>query len=333
MTSQKKTGALCDGVVALVSLLLWQASFAGPLRDRSIERRTAQEQSDTLVDDTASRESASFPAGIRILRDIPYGSDEQQRFDVYSPMQAKGAPVIFMVHGGAWFLGDKAARAVVENKVARWVPRGFIIVSTNYRLLPKADPLEQARDVARALVAAQDKAASWGGDQTKFILMGHSAGAHLVALLATTSSISLGIVSKPWLGTVLLDSAALDVVKIMEARHARFYDQAFGHDREYWKSASPFDALVGGGKPILAVCSTQRADSCPQANRFAQKASLLGMRASVQGRNLSHKEVNQQLGEEQNYTKAVESFLSSLDDSVAKLLSNRSSGSPLRSVR
>ena len=207
--------------------------------------------------------------------------------------------------------------------------RGFVVVSTNYRLLPKADPLEQARDVARALAAAQDKAAFWGGDRTKFILMGHSAGAHLVALLATSPSISFGIVSTPWLGTVLLDSAALDVVKIMEANHYRFYDRAFGSDPAYWKSASPIHALSGAGKPILAVCSTERTDSCPQANRFVQKASSLGVRASVLERNLSHKEINQRLGEEQNYTEAVESFLSGLDASIGRALTPRSSGPPL----
>jgi arylformamidase len=317
-------------IVALILLLLWQVSFAGPFRDRI---RADQEQNSTMEEDVASGEPAAMPAGIRITRDVPYGSDKQQRFDVYSPMAAKGAPIIFIVHGGAWFLGDKAAQAVVENKVAHWVPRGFIVVSTNYRLLPKADPIEQAKDVARALATAQDKAASWGGDRTRFILMGHSAGAHLAALLATTPSISFGIVSTPWLGTVLLDSAALDVVKIMETKHYRFYDRAFGRDPAYWKSASPFHAVAGAGKPILAVCSTQRADSCPQANRFVQKASSLGIRASVLERNLSHKEINQRLGEEQNYTEAVDSFLSSLDDSAGKSLTDRSSGSSLRSVR
>jgi len=220
--------------------------------------------------------------------------------------------VIFMVHGGAWSLGDKGARSVVENKVTRWVPRGYILVSTNYRLLPKAAPIEQARDVARSLAVAQDMAASWGGDRSRFILMGHSAGAHLVALLATSPSISSGIVPTPWLGTVALDSAALDVVAIMEARHARFYDRAFGRDREVWKAASPFHAVTGTGQPILLVCSTQRQDSCPQASRFVAKASSLGRRTSLLEQNLSHREINQRLGEAGSYTEAVESFLDSL---------------------
>jgi hypothetical protein len=68
------------------------------------------------------------------------------------------------VHGArpAWRTRDKASRTVVQNKVVRWVPRGFIFVSANYRLLPEVDPLTQADGIALALATAQAKAASWG---------------------------------------------------------------------------------------------------------------------------------------------------------------------------
>ncbi|NUQ92417.1 MAG: alpha/beta hydrolase, partial [Gemmatimonadaceae bacterium] len=130
-------------------------------------------------------DAARAPAPMRVVRDVVYGPDARQRFDVYIPGEAKGAPVIFMVHGGGWSAGDKRARGVVDNKVARWLPRGLVVVSTNYRLLPAAKPLDQARDVARALAAAQRMSSSWGADSSKFILMGHSAGGHLVTLVAT----------------------------------------------------------------------------------------------------------------------------------------------------
>ena len=216
--------------------------------------------------------SQAAPAGLRLLRDVPYGTDPLQRMDVYLPPQAAGAAVILMVHGGGWRLGDKGARAVVERKVDRWVSRGFIFISANYRLLPGASPVEQAGDVARALAAAQRKAASWGGDPAKFILMGHSAGAHLVALLAASPAAASRQGARPWLGTVSLDSAALDVVEMMQARHAPLYDRAFGSDPAFWKAASPFHALSGAAAPFLVVCSTRRARSCPQAERFAARA-------------------------------------------------------------
>lgn len=72
--------------------------------------------------------------------------------------------MIFMVHGGAWMIGDKGNKGVVDNKVKRWAPQGFVFISANYRLCPAADPLKQARDVARALAFAQSQAGSFGAD-------------------------------------------------------------------------------------------------------------------------------------------------------------------------
>lgn len=258
---------------------------------------------------------------ITILRNVRYGDADRQTMDVYLPRTPKtGMPVIFMVHGGAWRACDKTARSVVLNKVARWVPRGFIFVSVDYRLLPEAGPLQQAGDVARALATAQAKAASEGGDPDKFILMGHSAGAHLVALLDADPALAYRVGARPWLGAVALDSAALNVVTIMQRPHYRLYDRAFGSDPAYWRKASPFYALAATAKPILLVCSTRRDDSCPQARSFAAKADALGVRTEVVGEDLSHREINATLGEAGAYTDAVERFMGSLDPVVKQTL-------------
>lgn len=308
---------------ALCALAMGQTALAGPLRDVIHERRAAAAQGLSVAREGASVKPVVLPATVRVLRDIPYGSDARQRFDVYAPRQAQNAPVILMVHGGGWKRGDKAMRAVVENKVARWVPQGFIVISANYRLLPDAGPLEQAGDIARALAVAQERAANWGGDRGKFILMGHSAGAHLVALLAASPQRAAQAGAAPWLGTVALDSAALDVVQVMEAPHLSLYDTAFGSDPAYWRAASPFHVLNGPGTPLLAVCSTRRADACSQAERFVAKAAALGTRASTLPQDLSHRQINESLGEAGPYTRAVEAFLRSLDASVAKALDAR----------
>jgi len=271
-------------------------------------------------DDVAFDRPASFPAGVVIERDVPYGRDERQRFDVYHTAQASRTPVVFMVHGGAWHLGDKAMQRVVEGKVARWVPRGLGLISVNYRMLPAADPIEQARDVARALAVAQQRATEWGFDRSRFVLMGHSAGAHLVALIATSPSLATGAGTTAWLGTVSLDSGAMDVVEIMERPHFRFYDSAFGRDPAFWRSASPYHALTAATRPILEVCSTRRADSCAQAHRFAVRAQALGVMVSVLEKDFSHAEINARLGEEPVYTAEVERFLAGLDTTLAGLL-------------
>lgn len=266
---------------------------------------------------------ASFhsAAGIRVIRDVPYGKHKRQRLDVYLPRQpVQNAPVIFMVHGGAWRVGNKNLSTVVENKVAHWVPEGFVFISTNYRLLPDATPIEQARDVARAIAAAQSSATTWGAAPDKFVLMGHSAGAHLVALVATDPSLSAGLVHKPWLGWVALDSATLDVVETMEQPHLRLYDRAFARDPKVWRAASPFRALNAKTAPFLAVCSTRRDDACPQAGKFVEKATSLSVNARVLKKDLSHREINDLLGREPIYTAEVEAFLSTLDRSVSALL-------------
>jgi arylformamidase len=306
--------------LAIVMSLIWQLSYAGPILDRIIEHRLDRQTESTEYGESSS--NIALPAGIRVVRDFPYGKDSQQRMDIYLPAQVSGAPVIFMVHGGAWRLGDKGAKGVVENKVNRWVNKGFIFISANYRLLPKTAPLQQAQDIASALATAQNKATSWGGDSTKFILMGHSAGAHLVALLTASPELALNAGAKPWLGSVLLDSAALNVVKIMEAKHARFYDRAFGSDATYWRAVSPYDVITESAPPFLAVCSLLRDESCQQADQFTFKARSLKVRASILKENMSHMEINKQLGIESDYTNTVESFMRTLDESVMGVLTH-----------
>lgn len=255
-----------------------------------------------------------------VRKDVAYGRDAEQRFDVYAPARARGAPAILMVQGGGWRPGDPAMGRVVDHKLARWLPRGFVFITVDYRQRPKAGPLDQARDVARALAVAQGKAAVWGADRSKFILIGHSAGAHLVALLASRPDLAAKQGAAPWLGSVLLDSGALDVPAIMGARHPPLYDQAFGRDPLYWQAVSPFHQLQQAAGPLLAVCSSRRPIACPEARRFVAKAETLGTRAAVLAQDLSHGDINRTLGEDSDYTAAVEAFLRSLDPVVAQAL-------------
>jgi len=294
----------------VLALMLAALFHAGPA--------PAQQDSGRLTRKTAK---ATVPAEVRQIPDIAYGTDPRQRMDVYLPASmtsAANALVIVMVHGGAWMVGNKAMSNVVDNKVAYWVQqKGAIFVSVNYRLSPQADPLVQARDVATALAKAQSLAASWGGDPAKVILMGHSAGAHLVALLGASPALAREAGARPWLGTIALDSAALDLERIMNARHMRFYDRVFGADPAYWHSVSPSSVLAPDATPMLLVCSTQRADGpCPQARDFAAKVNAKtatrSKQASVLPQDLTHEQINTRLGLPGGYTEAVDGFISSL---------------------
>jgi acetyl esterase/lipase len=298
---------------------------AGGLRQAIAQRRAERQgRADGTLDDGASdRRRATIPSNVSVVRDVSYGRDAKQTFDVYVPAGARNAPVILMVHGGAWRIGDKSNRGVVENKVAHWSRAGFIVISVNYRMLPGTDPVEQARDVARALAAAQGRMTEWGGDASKVVLMGHSAGAHLVALIDANPSLATSLGARPWLGAVILDSAVLDVVHAMELPHLPLYDKAFGTDRDFWREASPFHHLATGDAPVLLVCSSPRRDSCPAARAFAAKAKLVRVRAEVLPEAKSHGEINGELGAPGAYTSAVDAFLASLDPALARALEAR----------
>lgn len=256
--------------------------------------------------------STGVPAGSRVERDLAYGVDPAQCIDVYLPAQAPGGPVIVLVHGGAWATGDKAVPAVIDGKVGHWLPMGVVVVSVNYRLLPQADPLEQARDVAGALAFVQQRAASWGADPSRLVLMGHSTGAHLAALLAADEELGSREGAKPWLATVLLDSAALDVVRLMQGPHMRFHDRAFGPVPECWRQASPLHRLRGQPAPMLLVYSSERQDSRQQALQFAAAVEARSGRVQLLSIPLSHAEINARLGEDTAYTAQVDAFLRSL---------------------
>lgn len=287
----------------------WQAR---PWRDAP--QRRAHPRGQRSLPGAATRRDdrpGTLPAGVRRIEDIAYGSDPAQRLDAYVPAHPTGDAVL-LVHGGGWRRGDKDSRKVVDNKLADWSARGMVVVSVDYRLLPEADPVTQAADVAAALAYAQRHAREWGADPLRFVLAGHSAGAHLVALLDADPALARAHGAGAWRGTIALDSAALDVTKIMQSRHPSLYDDAFGTDPAYWRAASPTLQLTRDAAPILLVCSTERASSCDQARGFAGAAHRLRVRGEVLPEALSHGEINDKLGLPGAYTDAVDRFIASL---------------------
>ena len=296
--------------LAMLPTAFAQSTASTPRRFERLRQAMAGDLEDGSAQDRAAR---GAPRGTRLIPDIPYGGDPAQRFDVYVPAQAPAsaalAPVLFFVHGGGWARGDKANTRVVEPKIAHWVDQGYVVISANYRLLP-TPVAQQADDVAAAIGFAQSQAGLWGGDPKRFVLMGHSAGAHLVALVAAGARTATR--PQPWRGAVLLDSAAFDLTTLMTHRHFGLYDRAFGGERSYWAAMSPIVQLARATAPILAVCSSRRQKSCGQADRFAAKANGLGGRVRVLREDLSHMEINATLGDASDYTAQVDAFLAAV---------------------
>jgi arylformamidase len=296
---QLPTGVWRTGVAAMLLAALLIAplsSHAGPLRDRLAERPPTN--------------------GKPELTNLVYGPFPQQRLDVYLPpahaQRPQGRPVLFVVHGGGWKRGDKSSATLVEHKLAHWSEQGVVMVSVNYRMRPEVDPLVQAQDVAKALAHVQAHAHEWGADATRIVAMGHSAGAHLVSLLASAPELVHASGALPVRGTVALDSAAFNVPAIMNAAHFPLYDDAFGTDPALWQAASPLHRLAQAGPPLMAVCSTQRKVACEQAHAYQTHAQKLGMRVEVLGQDLSHRDINDRLGLPGAYTDAVDAFIRSL---------------------
>lgn len=146
------------------------------------------------------------------------------QLDLYTPDDVgAGAarPVVVYVHGGGWSRGDKGNK--IADKVNLFTGAGYLFASVNYRLSP--DPPDpsyppdrvrfptQPGDVAEALAWLERNVAAYGGDPRRILLIGHSAGAQIVALLSTDSSFVTGWGIDPahLLGTVALDGDAYDV--------------------------------------------------------------------------------------------------------------------------
>ncbi|MEB3186738.1 MAG: alpha/beta hydrolase, partial [bacterium] len=126
-----------------------------------------------------------------LARDLAYGAHRVQKLDVYgSRVTSMRRPVVVYVHGGGWRMGDKAHQMV--DKPAYFNAQGYVFVSINYRLADPALPVgkrpmhpDQVRDVASSLGWVRSNIARYGGDPSRIALIGHSAGAHLAALVAS----------------------------------------------------------------------------------------------------------------------------------------------------
>src|SRR5438552_12163260 len=120
-------------------------------------------------------------------RDLAYiePKNERQTLDVYAPAEGKDHPVVVWIHGGGWRGGDKSS---VQKKPQAFVDNGFVFVSTTYRFVPNVTVKEMTGDIAKAIRWTHDHAKDFGGDPDTIFVMGHSAGAHLAALVCTDES-------------------------------------------------------------------------------------------------------------------------------------------------
>lgn len=113
--------------------------------------------------------------------DIAYGTGARHRLDVYTPWFASERPIIVFWYGGGWDHGKKSQYRFVGAALAE---AGYVVVVPDYRLYPDVKFPAFVQDGAEALAWVVSHAREIGGDPRRIYLAGHSAGAHLAAMLA-----------------------------------------------------------------------------------------------------------------------------------------------------
>lgn len=251
-------------------------------------------------------------AAQKLTADIPYVDNGHERhvLDVYTPEEpAQGLPVMLWLHGGGWQAGDKSDVALKPKALTE---RGFVFVSSNYRLLPEASMDELTADVTASLGWVHDNIARYGGDPNRIFIGGHSAGAQLAALLCTDNRLaeSVGVPFDVLQGCVPVDGDTYDIPKIIttaELRAALYGNPmpTFGHRQKFGNDPNKhldFSAVthVAAGKgipPFLLFYFAGNADTRAQARRLESVLQEAGVQAKSYGkRDSNHSRLNDDLG-------------------------------------
>ena len=216
-------------------------------------------------------------------------------------------PLVVWVHGGAWSWGDKANH--IKHKVELFRDSlGYVFASVNYRLSRKSDYGKpehvlfptHALDVSTALRWLIDNGPSLGIDTTKIALIGHSAGAHIVAILGTDERIlrTKGLTLRHIKCVASLDTRAYNLPKVIRETHRFFYFNAFGNDPELWKKASPL-YHVRPGKYIPPFLLVRRGSRLSKqiCDEFRSKLEETGVPITViNADGITHRKVNLLIG-------------------------------------
>ena len=253
---------------------------------------------------------------------------ERQVLDIYVPPNATNLPVMFWIHGGGWQVGDKSD---VGLKPKVLIERGFVFVSTNYRLLPDVEIDVLIGDVAKSLGWVHRNIAKHGGNPKRIFVGGHSAGAQLAALICIDDRYlkKEGVSFDVLKGCVPVDGDTYDIPKIiMTAEHRQTlyggkmytfgHRQKFGNDPEKHVdfSAVTHVAKDNGIPPFLLLYFPGNPDTRAQAGILESTLKAAEIPVKVYGkRDSNHSALNNDLGKPDD--PATEEFYKFLDPLVA----------------
>ncbi len=183
-----------------------------------------------------------------LVADIPYGPEERQKLDVYAPKGVKDAPVLVFVHGGSWRDGDRSDYPFLGESFAN---EGFVTVIISYRLAPQTIFPGFVEDAALAIKWVKDNAVKHGGNSSRIYLMGHSAGAHISALIALDPSYLKAVgLDRNVLSAVVGVAGPYDFEKFIG--ESPELQQVFGPQAN-WANAMPINHVDGTNPPMLLL--------------------------------------------------------------------------------
>jgi acetyl esterase len=198
--------------------------------------------------------------GVVVHRDLPYGAHPRQSLDLFVPLQLNpaaeasgrgGRPIVVFVHGGAFIRGDKSDDSGMYDNILFWFARqGFVGVNVEYRLAPEAPFPGGTDDVAAAVRWVHVHAAEHGGDASRVLLIGHSAGGTHVASYVFDPL--LGYAGRHVHALALL-SARLKADVLPENPNAPGVRAYFGDDPARYAARSPMAYAACSDLPVLIV--------------------------------------------------------------------------------
>lgn len=244
------------------------------------------------------RPSATGPTTHRYTR-IPGADPDRTSLDVYLPKGCGRAPVVMWVHGGGWRRGDKTQGRVTRK--AEWAAAlGAALVSVNYRLSTPGSGVrwpDHGEDVAAAVAWVQHSGRSVGLDPRDLTLLGHSAGAHLVALEGTDPSLLDAAGADP---SGVACVVALDFsFDLATAPGRALIANAFGTDPTVLADASPTVQVARNGAPTARFLIGTRGSRrrVAEAQRFVDQINRAGGSAElVNADPYTHEQMSAQLG-------------------------------------
>lgn len=304
---RKEIAALCghDRSQMRTCLLEQYAQLSGDCQTQLRDRIAARVKERSGRDGQAGREGRRAPINAPPAQTLAYGNDPLQALDLYVPEGAAPAPLVLFVHGGGWKRGSK------DNAGSRSLPghltaQGYAFATINYRLVPAATVEQQAADVAASLAYLLKRADELGIDRSRVVLTGHSAGAHLVALVGTDESYlrAAGLSFADIDGVMPNDGAAYDVTKQVAQAGPMMkdtYAQAFGTDPVRQQALSPIAHAAAPNAPAFLLIHVQREDGVAQNTALAEALRRAGTAVEIgsfPGDGIrGHAEINRKLGE------------------------------------